>query len=190
MKIDTNMSYKIEHYFQKHLTDKFASQYHHLYNELLEPIRNEEITLLEIGLGTIGFGPSNMVGWKNQNEEYLPGASLRAFKEYFPNGLIYGIDIQPDCMFSEDRILTYLFDSRDKESCDNNLNDLVFDVIIDDGDHTSEGQIKTFENLYRRFKMNGYYFIEDVAFLEEVVDYFKKTNYNYEFLNRLLVIKK
>lgn len=184
------MENNIEYYFKKHLTDKFESRYHHVYNELFQPIRDNHITLLEIGLGTIGHGPSNMVGWKEKNKEYMPGASLRAFKEYFKNGLIYGVDMQPDCMFTEDRIITYLIDSRDKESCDNTLNDMLFDIIIDDGDHTSEGQIKTFENLYKRIKSGGLYFIEDVAFLEEVTSYFKSTNYNYEFHNRLLIIKK
>lgn len=184
------MNNGIEFYFIKYLSDKFESRYHFIYNDIFESNRDEKITLLEIGLGTLTHSPSNMIGWKNKNETYQPGASLRAFRDYFINGLIYGIDMQADCMFSEDRITTFLFDSRDNYLCENNLNNLVFDYIIDDGDHLSESQIKTFENLYKRVKNGGYYFIEDVAFLEEVTAYFEKRNYDYEFHNRLLVIKK
>lgn len=172
------------------MTDKFASNYHPVYDKFLEPIRNNKINLLEIGLGTITHGPSNMFGWKEQNVDYLPGASLKAFRDYFPNGLIYGVDIQPDCMFTDERIETFLFNSTDNDLCNANLKDMEFDVIIDDGDHSANFQIKTFENLYHRLKLGGYYFIEDVAFLEPVTEYFEKTNYNYEFYNRLLVIKK
>jgi hypothetical protein len=184
------MENKIEHYFIKHLSDKFESRYHFVYNDLFEPIRYNKIKLLEIGLGTIGFGPSNMVGWKEKNKNYLPGASLRAFKDYFPNGIIYGIDMQEDCMFEEDRILTFLSDSRDSQKSDELFSDLTFDIIIDDGDHTSEGQIRTFNNFFKKLKNGGLYFIEDVAFLNEVKEYFENTNLEYKFHNRLLVIKK
>jgi hypothetical protein len=184
------MENNIEHYFIKHLTDKFESKYHEVYNTVLGPIRNDEITLLEIGLGTITHGPSNMISWKEQYIDYKPGASLRAFKDYFQKGLIYGMDIQHDCMFNEDRIDTFLCDSREKKQCDDKLNEMKFDVIIDDGDHSSEGQIKTFLNLFGRVKSGGYYFIEDVAFLEDIKSYFESTTYDYEFHNRLLVIKK
>jgi hypothetical protein len=184
------MENTIEIYFRKYMSDKFASNYHPVYDKFLQPIRNNKINLLEIGLGTITHGPSNMLSWKNQFSEYLPGASLRAFRDYFQNGLIYGIDIQPDCMFTEERIETFLFNPQDNDLCNDILKNMEFEVIIDDGDHTAEGQIKTFENLYHRVKKGGYYFIEDVAFIEAVINYFEKTNYNYEFYNRLLVIKK
>lgn len=190
MKTDINSEQDIEFYFRKYKTDKYESKYHFVYNKYFEPIRYNNIRVLEIGLGTVGFNPSNMIGWKQIHEDYMPGASLRAFRDYFPNGMVYGIDIQEDCMFEEERIKTYLVDSRDVIISDEVLGNSTFDIIIDDGDHTSEGQIKTFNNFFKRVKKDGLYFIEDVAFLEEVSSYFKNTLYEYEFHNRLLVIKK
>jgi hypothetical protein len=38
-----------------------------------------------------------------------------------------------DCMFEEDRIKTFLFDSTNMNECNAALGDLTFDIIIDDG---------------------------------------------------------
>lgn len=190
MKTDTNSEKSIEFFFRKYKTDKYESKYHFIYDKYFEPIRYNDIKILEIGLGTLGKNPSNMIKWKLIHEEYKSGASLRAFKDYFTNGLVYGVDMQEDCMFEEERIKTYLVDSRDSNISDRVFGDLIFDVVIDDGDHTSQGQIKTFNNFFKRVKNGGLYFIEDVAFLEDISSYFKNTLYEYEFHNRLLVIKK
>lgn len=183
-------SNELETLFQKYATDKVVSGYHLVYKDLFANIKKDEISLLEIGIGTLNHGPSNMVQWKEKNESYFPGASLRAFKEYFENGLIYGIDLQEDCFIEEDRIKTFLIDSTDSEVCDSTLNNLSFDIIIDDGDHSSESQIKTFNNLYKRLNHGGFYFIESVAFLKEIIEYFRDSNYDYKFYDRLLLIKK
>ena len=39
----------------------------------------------------------------------------------------------------------------------------MFDVIIDDGLHYDETQVKTMENLWARVRPGGYYIIEDVT---------------------------
>jgi hypothetical protein len=50
-------------------------------------------------------------------DSYMPGASLRAWRDFFRNGSVHGIDVQPDCLFSEERITTHLCDSTNAESC-------------------------------------------------------------------------
>ena len=42
------------------------------------------------------------------------GASLiSALRDYFPNATIHGIDIGTDCLFDEERLKTFIFDSTD-----------------------------------------------------------------------------
>ena len=95
-------------------------------------------------------------------KNYKPGASLRSWQEYFPKASIYGGDIQFDTQFSEDRIKTFLFDSTKKFECDVTLQDMTFDIIIDDGWHWYEAQLNTFDNLFSRVRPCGYYIIEDI----------------------------
>jgi hypothetical protein len=142
-------------------SDKNLSGYTPYYIDIFESIRHKKIDLLEIGIGTIiQHAPSSMANTRIQN--YKPGASLRAWQEYFSNANIYGGDIQLDTQFSENRIKTFLFDSTKKIECDFTLQDMTFDIIIDDGWHWYEAQLNTFDNLFSRVKSGGYYIIEDI----------------------------
>ena len=142
-------------------SDKNLSGYTPYYTDIFENIRNNNIELLEIGIGTIiKNAQSSMVYTKIPN--YKPGASLRSWQEYFPNAMIYGGDIQKDTQFEEDRIKTFLFDSTSLDACNNTLGDMMFDIIIDDGWHAHHAQINTFDNLFSRVKSGGYYVIEDI----------------------------
>jgi hypothetical protein len=148
----------IDHYG----SDKNLNEYTPIYHSIFNNIKDNNINLLEIGIGTmIPSVPSSMVGYGLSH--YKPGASLRAFRDFFPKGKIYGGDVQEDCMFEEDRIKTFLFDSTNTDKCNDALGDLMFDVIIDDGLHEAEAQMNTFANLFPRLKNGGYYFIEDIA---------------------------
>lgn len=164
--------------FNFYKSDKVKNNYAQFYENLFEKIRFQPLNLLEIGIGTLNPNAvSNMVFWGGP--EYVQGASLKAFKKYFENAQIYGIDNQEDCMFSEDRITTFQLDSSNKEDCDKNLKNLEFDIIIDDGCHDPYYQTKTFKNLWNRVKKNGFYIIEDVDngnrlyndYLKEFSDY-------------------
>jgi len=150
---------------KKYNSDKFTHGYTHVYESVFKNIRHNPINFLEIGIGTmIPNVHSTMVHVFGENGNYKPGASLRAFRDYFINGKIYGVDVQKDCVINdEDRICTYLFDSTIKTNCENTLKDLRFDIIIDDGDHTDTSQEATFRNLWPFLKKGGYYFIEDVS---------------------------
>jgi hypothetical protein len=142
-------------------SDKNLSGYTPTYVELFESIRNENINLLEIGIGTIISGAQSSMA-NTQIQNYKPGASLRVWKTYFPNSLVYGGDIQEDTQFTEERIQTFLFDSTNKEQCDTILKDMQFDVIIDDGWHRWDAQMNTITNLFNRVKVGGFYIIEDI----------------------------
>jgi hypothetical protein len=184
------MENDISYYFNKYLSDKAINGYSEVYNELFTPRRYDDIKLLEIGIGTLQSTESNMLFWKEKHESYLPGASLKAFRDYFFNGIIYGVDIQPDCMINEERIHTHLFNSRNKEMCNNIFSSINFDFIIDDGDHHYNAQIETFENLFNKLNKGGVYIIEDLAFPQVLKSYFEGTNHNYDFKDAGMIVIK
>jgi len=149
--------------FNKYGSDKDKNGYSHLYSVLFDRIKDEELNVLEIGIGTMVSGAcSSMQGY--MPDTYRPGASLRAWNDYFKNSKIYGTDIQKDTQFKENRIETFLSDSTDKIMVNNimaNLN-IQFDVIIDDGWHLDKAQMKTLENFFPYLKEGGIYVIEDI----------------------------
>jgi hypothetical protein len=130
----------------KHGTDK-ASHYHDylsFYDTLFSPRRSLPLTLLEVGV--------------------FNGASLRTWREYFPNARIIGADIAPHA-----RRLRR--DGIDIEYMDqSNLEDLVrvaakhqpFDIIIEDGSHMWEHQKTSIKTLFPFLRAGGLYIVEDL----------------------------
>jgi hypothetical protein len=116
-----------------------------VYNRYFNEIRNEVKVFVEIGV--------------------LNGKSLKMWEEYFPNAIIYGVDINPNCkQFETDRIKILIGDQND----DYFLNELKtqlpeIDILLDDGSHITRHQINTFNYLNQNIKKNGYYIIEDLA---------------------------
>jgi len=149
--------------FKKYGSDKDRNGYSHLYSTLFDKIKNDKLNVLEVGIGTmIPNVLSSMKGY--MTDEYKPGASLRAWNDYFHNSKIYGVDIQPDTQFKENNIETYLCDSTSKESVDNLMSGLniKFDVIVDDGWHLDVAQLKTLTHFFPYLNEGGIYVIEDI----------------------------
>jgi len=116
-----------------------------VYARHFEPLRNKEISLLEIGV--------------------LSGASLRMWKEYFPHARIFGLDIDQHCKrLEEDRISIEI-----GSQTDTSLLECVaqkaggFDIVIDDGSHVNKHILKSYEVLFKHLKPGGIYVIEDLA---------------------------
>ena len=139
--------------FDKHNTDKGSRK--HFYQEVYEPhfekIKNKDINILEIGV------------WK--------GESTAALHEYFPNAIVYGIDIfvrtNPEeiSILNEDRVKWIKGDTMDpliKDQCREAWPNVRFDIIIDDGAHWPEANRLTFKHLAPLLKKKGKYFVEDV----------------------------
>jgi hypothetical protein len=149
--------------FNKHGSDKDRNGYSHIYSVMFDHLRYEKLNVLEIGIGTMtANAPSSMKGY--MPDTYKPGASLRAWNDYFTNSSIYGVDIQPDTQFEENNIRTRLCSSVDKTSVDKMMADLniEFDIIIDDGWHLDTAQISTLQNFFPYLKKDGLYVIEDI----------------------------
>jgi len=149
--------------FNKYQSDKDRNGYSHLYSVLFDSIKHKELNVLEIGIGTMKENAcSSMKGY--MPDSYKPGASLRAWNEYFINSRIYGADVQPDTQFEEDRIKTLLCDSTNPIVVNETMNKLniKFDIIIDDGWHWDEAQKKTLVNFFPYLNDGGLYVIEDI----------------------------
>jgi 23S rRNA U2552 (ribose-2'-O)-methylase RlmE/FtsJ len=128
--------------FAKYGTDKNTiHSYGPLYEQLLLPYRMSAEAVLEIGV--------------------QHGGSLRAWRDYFPNATIYGVDIDPAYMFKEERIETVVADQGDYNSLLLPLLNKTFDVVIDDGSHKLTDQILSWFYLWPVLKMGGIYCIED-----------------------------
>lgn len=192
------ITYPLIKLLQKYKSSKITSGVCDLYENFFTKFRNQKINLLELGIGTIDLNPpeghthvpANMAWWKEQNKEYMPGNSLRIYKEYFDNGQIYGIDFQKDCEINEDRIKTFIFDYRYKTTCDSILGELKFDIIIDDGDCDPNIRIVTLNNFLDYLTDDGLYFIENPWKFEVVEDFLKSKKLQYFVADKLVVISK
>jgi len=130
----------------KYGTDKcpqIKHPYTPFYYGLLKEKRESIKKVLEIGIAT--------------------GASLQMWQEFFPNAQIYGIDTNPEALFNDKRIKSYLYDQT-KES---DLLELIrnigpdLDLIVDDGSHRRVDQIFTCQTLMPLVKKDVIYIIED-----------------------------
>lgn len=134
------------------------------YHDLLNELRPSTTCVLEIGIGNIPL-MSNIVG-----NSYKPGASLRMWRDYFPNAQIIGCDIVKSVLFNdEDRIHTFFVDQSLKSSLKNLMRNVYsiaerVDIIIDDGSHMEVHQRTSFRLLWDYVRPNGgIYIIEDIS---------------------------
>jgi len=137
--------------------------YTRFYHELFKPVRYEPLRVFELGLGTNNPNfPSNM------GPNGKPGASLRGWRQYFPNASVFGADIDSGILFQESRIRTFQCDQNDANSIktlwSNTELEEGFNIIIEDGLHIFESNVHFFENSYHKLKVGGIFIIEDVMY--------------------------
>lgn len=125
-----------------------AHGYTPVYERWLEPMRNESLRLLEIGVC----------------DPRMPGASLKGWYEYFPNATIFGYDIVDAQRFDNDRIVTFAGDQSNRADIARfvEFSGGEFDIIIDDGSHKPMHQQLSLAFLFPHLKPGGQYIIEDL----------------------------
>lgn len=159
---------ELENLFGFYGSDKASTHdYHRVYAALLEPIRHKPVSILEIGLGT-----NNIDVLSNMGLSGKPGASLRAFRDWLPEAMVFGADIDERVLFAEERIETYFVDQTKPKT----LRELSarfephsFDLIIDDGLHIPEANINSVNFALGLLKDTGVLVIEDIG--EEFFDF-------------------
>lgn len=93
------------------------------------------------------------------------GRSVRMWQEFFVNATVHGVDTDPDCMRQEDeRIRIHIGDQADAGFLANLCDEIGKpDIIIDDGSHIADHQIRSFEILFPHLVEHGIYVIEDIG---------------------------
>jgi len=94
------------------------------------------------------------------------GGSLRLWYHYFFKAHIYGLDIDVERMPSLAAIRSRVSTHKVDQSSTEQLNAFAeehrqFDIVIDDGSHVWDHQIRTFETLFPHVREGGLYVIED-----------------------------
>ncbi len=139
-----------------------------IYEKYFSSFRNSPIKLLEIGIGINGPGSiGTTVFGRNRG-----GASLKMWKDYFRNGMIYGIDLNDASFLNDSRIQTFTGDQGSRESLLRIAEAIgcEFDVIIDDGSHASIHQQITMAALLPFLKKGGVYVIEDLDYQPPAIE--------------------
>jgi len=137
----------------KHKDVKRAHCYGYAYDYLLEPYKDKEIDLVEIGI------------------EY--GESLKAWREFFPKANIMGIDIEDRVDNKINEVSYVISDVKEYRP------DKEFDIVIDDGSHKISDVLYTVENF--KLKPGGIMIIEDCQAPSHWYEKIQKhTNYTIE----------
>lgn len=165
---------KLADIHMNYMTDKGTQHsYIESYDRLLSPYQSQDILFCEIGC--LGCG------------------SLKMFETFFPNGKIVGVDnwiqsdnnqitlsnigydqqvtvdeLKQDIKQNHPRIELITCDSTNSDQVNKELSNFLFDIIVDDGDHWHEAQLKTFENFFPLLKSNGIYIVEDVRHYDQL----------------------
>ena len=138
---------KFEQFFhnnKKNIINKW-DHYFDIYERHFYKYQNRDIILLEIGVSN--------------------GGSLNMWSNYFgENTKIYGIDIDPRCKeFEKNNIEIFIGSQSDKNFLEKVKNKIPkVDILIDDGGHSMEQQIITFNTLFSHIKDDGIYLCEDI----------------------------
>lgn len=149
---------------QKHGSDKGQGRHNYtpLYHNLFKNKRTQITDIFELGIGTTNPQiPSNM------GPNGTPKASLRGWKEYFPNATIHGADIDTTILKDEEKIQTHYVDLNNPQTIQemwnqHSLKEQTFDIIIDDGLHNHQANTTFLTNSLKKLKPDGTYIIEDI----------------------------
>lgn len=126
-------------------TDKYEHGYTSIYQDYFHEKRKQKLRILEIGIGG------------GENTKY-GGNSLKMWAKFFPKSKILGIDIYDKSLLDYRQIKTYKGNQTDEKFLAQFEN---LDIIIDDGSHINSDIITSFETLYTRLNVGGYYCVED-----------------------------
>ena len=138
--MDTKKEKSITEILASYSTDK--ESFHHygkVYEEIFEKFdREASLNILEVGT--------------------QKGGSLLAWKEYFPNATVYGVDIVdvvPE-EYRKDTVTRVISDIKEWR------NDIKWDIVIDDGSHYLLDVAYVIANYVIKLKIGGVLVIEDV----------------------------
>lgn len=127
-----NAIHKWDHYFD-------------IYHRHFARYRNKPLVILEIGV--------------------FQGGSINMWKDYFgPLAKVFAIDINPLCkQFESEQVKIFIGSQEDRAFLRTIKNQIPpVDILIDDGGHSMQQQIVSFEELFDHVKDDGIYLVEDL----------------------------
>jgi len=129
-----------------------------LYNFLLARYVGRRPNVLEIGIGTNNLDVPSSMGVTG-----VPGASLRAWRDFFLNGEVIGADVDKRILFSEPGISTHYVDQTKPVTIAELLAQLPkLDIVIDDGLHQFYANRNVVELTLPQLNSDGIMIIEDI----------------------------
>lgn len=137
----------LEKHFKENDKRYFTKWSHYLdvYDRHFQKYRGKNVNILEIGVSH--------------------GGSLQMWKNYFGDkAKIFGVDINPVCRDFEEKNITIFIGSQSDRNFLREIKKKMppIDILIDDGGHTMNQQIVTFEELFNIVKDGGVYVCEDL----------------------------
>lgn len=163
----------------KYGTDKcpqLKHTYTPVYYEMFKDKRDSVKKVLEMGIGTYeSMEFLDQIYDKNLHRHYKKGASLKMWRDFFPNAQIYGADYVKEAMFEDERIKTFVCDETKEEDIkrliENTGSDI--DIFIDDGSHVWEHQVYLAKTILPLLKKDVIYIIEDVGWPDHIIEELK-----------------
>ena len=137
----------LEQFFSQHegrLIHKWK-HYFEIYDHHFSRFRGQPVNILEFGVSQ--------------------GGSMQMWKHYFgASAKVFGVDINPNFkQFEEPGVQIHIGDQGDRTFLRSLAKALPpIDILIDDGGHTMQQQIRTFEELFPLVAPRGVYLCEDL----------------------------
>ena len=157
------------------LADRFGSDkgtrlsahlYTRIYEKYFETLRYRPIYLLEIGLLRSDIDRRRAMGAVEGKSDAraFQAPSLKMWSEYFPNGKIFGYDIDDFSDVKMDRCTILQGDMSSRLDLDKLVRTVgqPLDVVIEDASHVSHHQQIALGALFPHVRSGGLYFIEDL----------------------------
>lgn len=134
---------------------QIGHMYTPFYYEFLKDKRYTFKKVFEYGVGNSRI--------KRVIPHYQMGASVRMWRDFFPNAQVYGADIANGSVFKDERLETFYCDERKPDQ----IKELIerigsdIDLVIDDASHHATDQIFLCRTLMPLLKKDVIYIIED-----------------------------
>jgi hypothetical protein len=141
------------------------------YYEMFKDRRNDIKKVLEFGVGNKRIYAAI--------PNYQMGASLRMWRDFFPNAQVYGADIARGAVFKDERLETFYCD----ETKEDQIKDLIrktgsdIDIFVDDCDHHVNMQMNLLKYTMPLLKKDVLYILEDCGHIKAVMHEFPQYNY-------------
>ncbi len=144
----------------------YTPAYYELFKDRISTIKK----VLELGIGY----PETMT----HVTDYKSGASLKMWRDFFPNAQIYGADVESESMINDTRISSFICDETKEEDIVNllKLTGKDIDIFIDDGSHKWQHQSYLAKTILPMLNKNVTYIIEDVGFPGHIINELKEYN--------------